>query len=55
MTPPRAPAHQVMTKANAIVLGMNRRIPCSRSSHDWPSLIGTSILRQKPSSGSGFL
>ena len=35
----------------ADMLGMNRNMPCSRSSHDCPSVIGRNIRRKNPSSG----
>ena len=45
--PPSAPAHQVTTKLNAIVLGMKRNIECSRSSQDWPSVSGVETRCQR--------
>jgi hypothetical protein len=34
-----------------MVLGMNRNIACSRSSQDWPSVIGVSTRRQNVGAG----
>jgi hypothetical protein len=51
VSPPTAPAHQVTTKEKAIVLGMKRNMPCTRSSQDWLSVIGRNARRKNPSSG----
>jgi hypothetical protein len=48
VSPPSAPAHHVTTNANASVLGMKRKMPCSRSNQHWASDIGVNTRRQRP-------